>query len=163
MNKERQLKVQALLDGELADKEAGEVAAWVARDPEAAALLAELRHTNRVLSDSELAIKLPEAREFYWSKIEREIRKLATDSEPAPAIPFLVRLRRLLVPAAAVAALAVIATFVSLRSGTPGPALAPSQTQMTVADASAFTYQDFANGTTLVWVSYPAESEFAKK
>lgn len=163
MNQEQQLKVQSLLDGELTESESRQVAAWVAGDAEAAALLAELRLTRRMLSGSEPTPRLPEAREFYWSKIEREIRRLESVPRPTPAAPFLIRLRRLLVPFTVVAALAVIAAITSFRSGLLKSAPVRSQTQMTVADASAFTYQDFANGTTLVWVSYPAESEFAKK
>ena len=30
-----------------------------------------------------------------------------------------------------------------------------------LADAGAFTYRDYAAGTTLVWLSYPAENELA--
>lgn len=163
MNNEQQLKVQSLLDGELSESEAREVASWVAHDAEAAALMAELRHTRRILSDADSSTGFPESREFYWSKIEREIRRLESVPKSAPAVPLLLRLRRILVPVAAVAALAVVAVVASFRSGTLKSAPVRSQTEMTVADTSAFTYQDFANGTTLVWVSYPAESEFAKK
>ena len=163
MNEEQQLKVQSLLDGELTDSESRQVMAWVAGDAEASALLAELRLTREMLSASESTPRLPESREFFWSKIEREIRRLEADSNPTPAVPFLSRLRRLLVPFTVVAALAVIAVVTSFHTGLLKPAPVSSQTQMTIADASAFTYQDFANGTTLVWVTYPAESEFAKK
>ena len=47
MDYDAQLKLQAFLDGELPEAEASEVAKWLARDREAAALLEELRNTAR--------------------------------------------------------------------------------------------------------------------
>ena len=72
-NHDDQLKLQAHFDGELPEPEARAVANWLARDREAVALLAELRNTRKALKGFESDIKLPETREFYWSKIEREI------------------------------------------------------------------------------------------
>ena len=51
MTEEQQLKLQAFVDGELPEADAREVAAHVARDAEAADLLAELRHTRQALAD----------------------------------------------------------------------------------------------------------------
>ena len=34
-------------------------------------------------------------------------------------------------------------------------------TETALADPGAFTYRDYASGTTLVWLSYPAENELA--
>ena len=162
MTEEQQLKLQSFLDGELPDQEAREVAAWVARDADATALLGELRNTRRALANFEPALKLPESREFFWSKIERELQRLEPSSS-APSRPASLRmlLRRLLVPVAGVAVVLVV-VIGGLRSGMWKPSWRGSEAEMTVADASAFTYQDYANETTLVWISYPAESEFAK-
>jgi len=80
MNEEFQLKLQAYLDGELSKKETREVETWLASDKEAQLLLAELKTTNRALSIFEQELKLPESREFFWSKIQREIRVL--DAQP---------------------------------------------------------------------------------
>ena len=82
MDYKSQLKVQAWLDGELPEAEASEVTKWLARDREAAALQEELRNTRQALAGFEAGINLPESREFFWSKIEREIQRLET---PAPA------------------------------------------------------------------------------
>jgi anti-sigma factor RsiW len=156
MTEEQQLKLQAFLDGELPEPEAREVAALVARDREATDLLKELRHTRQALKESAQDVKLPESREFYWSKIQREIERL----EPAPAaagsVPFIARLRRFLVPAGAVAAAAIIAVVAGLQTGILHTAAGPD-TESDVADSGTFTYNDDANGTTLVWLSFPAE------
>ena len=116
MDFEKQLKLQAYLDGELPEGERRAVESSLAQDAEAVALLAELQHTNAALAVFEGEIKLPESREFFWSKIEREIRR----QEPAPqreAQPsWLSGWRRLFVPASAVAALVLL--LVSLKSKT---------------------------------------------
>jgi anti-sigma factor RsiW len=157
MTEAQQLKLQAFVDGELPEPEAREVASLIARDREATDLLNELRNTRQALKGHEAAVKLPESREFYWSKIQREIERL----EPAPAVkesvPVFALLRRFLVPAGAVAALALIAVVAVIQSGLLHTASVPDA-ESNIADSEAFTYQDDASGTTLVWLSYPAES-----
>src|SRR6266513_3336151 len=95
MKQELQLKLQAYLDGELPDGEAREAAGLLAQDAEARALLAELKKTRAALAGFETDIKLPESREFYWSKIEREIQRQSPIIEPERkfASPFVFFLR----------------------------------------------------------------------
>jgi Predicted transmembrane transcriptional regulator (anti-sigma factor) len=151
MNEEQQLKLQAFLDGELPEDEAREISAWIAQDEEATALSKELRNTRQALKNSVSPVRLPESREFYWSKIQREIER--SERVPVRAVqPSLFeRLRRMLIPAAGFALVA--AAGVMMFRGMPNGA----DSEMAVADSGAFTYRDYANGTTLVWVSYPAE------
>lgn len=161
MDYDAQLKIQAYLDGELPEEEARAVANQLALDREAVALLAELRQTRQSMARFEAGIRVPESREFYWSKIEREINRL----EPAPAAaapePSLwAHLRRLLVPVGATALLAV-AGVLALQFVRLGGVNGLGAT--TVADSGALTYRDYSSGTTLVWLSYPAENEFAAK
>jgi len=155
MDYDAQLKLQGYLDGELPESEAREVANWLAQDREAVALFAELRNTRQALVGLEVGVTLPESREFFWSKIEREIDR-QEQREPAPrSSPVFAAWRRFLIPAGAVSALAM-AALIGLFGGSQGPTH-----QMAVADPGAFTYHDFSAGTTLVWLSYPAENEFA--
>jgi anti-sigma factor RsiW len=157
MDHQEQLKLQAYLDGELPEPEAREVANWLARDQDAIALLAELRNTRKATAGFEDGIKLPETREFYWSKIEREIqRQEAPARETAPVMPLFARLRRLLVPAAGLALLALVG-IIAIQA--PAGRIGNSETAL--ADSGAFTYHDFNSGTTLVWLSYPADNELA--
>jgi anti-sigma factor RsiW len=159
MNYETQLKLQSLLDGELPESDAREVAAQVARDPEAAALLAELRHTREAVAGFESGIRLPESREFYWSKIQREIDRLQPRTAPkAPALSLWNYLRRLAVPATALA-LVAIAGFVASRGVQRGAA---GFTEISTSDTEALTYRDFSADTTLVWLSYPADNDVAE-
>ena len=114
MDYEKQLKLQAFLDEELSETEAREVASWLAQDQEAALLLGELRNTRQAVSRFESGIRLPESREFYWSKIKREIERLEPAAAPVQEkTSWLAAWRRFLVPASAVAAL-VIVTLVTI-------------------------------------------------
>ena len=81
MNEEQQLKLQAFLDGELPEREAREILAWTQRDGAAAALLAELKNTRQALVKSEPHLSVPESRDFFWSKIEREIQRAARPNQ----------------------------------------------------------------------------------
>lgn len=151
-----QLKLQAFLDGELPEAEARAVAEELARDPQGAALLAELRQTGQALAQYEPSLRLPESREFYWSKIQREIERQSTAQSPrSVSVPWRVRWLRFLAPATTVAALAVVALLV-LRFQSP------SDTQFAQTNPDAMTYRDYDAKATLIWLSYPAEKEFAQ-
>ena len=158
MTEEQQLKLQAFLDGELPEKDARHVAAWLAGDADATALLGELRNTRKALVDFEPELKLPESREFYWSKIKREIDRSGPVTAPVePASP-LSWVRRILLPLSAMAAI-VVAGIITLHQfyGTGRPV----QVNAILADAGAFTYRDESQGMTVVWLSYPAEKKLA--
>ena len=103
----------------------------------------------------------PESREFFWSKVQREIQRLETPApKPAPTPLF-----------------ALLAPVSGPRFGgrpavhrrewcSPGrlarsAARATAGIETALADSGAFTYRDYSAGTTLVWLSYPAENEVA--
>jgi anti-sigma factor RsiW len=88
MTNEQQLKLQAFLDGELPEREAREILAWTQRDSAAADLLAELKNTRAAMAKSEPHLSLPESREFFWSKIEREIQRSNRSQLPRRKFPF---------------------------------------------------------------------------
>jgi len=157
MTAEEQLRLQAFLDGELPEKEARAMASWMARDEEAAALFRELRNTRAALAGAESGIKVPASREFYWSRIEREIQRIEPSPAAAPAPGLWLRtwLRPLLIPAGALASLVLIGIAVSHLDFLRPPIRA--ETELASADSDTFTYHDDSSGTTLVWLNYPAE------
>ncbi len=158
INYEDQLKLQAYLDGELPEAEARQVDGWLARDPEAAGLLIELRQTRDTLAGVETECRLPESREFYWSKIQRQINlEQASGDRIAQPEPLLLRLRRLLVPLTGVA-LVVVAALISTR----GARHQVPAVETSLADSGAMIYHDFSAGATFVWLSYPADQEMAE-
>ncbi|HWI60177.1 MAG TPA: hypothetical protein VNZ22_23330, partial [Bacillota bacterium] len=148
------------LDGELPSAEARAMAERLARDSAAAALLTELRQTRQAVAEFEKTISLPESREFFWAKIQRDIQRQdarAGTSSASSRVPFRVRLRRLLMPATGLALLAIAALVAT--QGLPGGHRLGLGGETSVADSGAFTYHDDSAGTTLVWLSYPAEGE----
>ncbi len=161
MDYDAQLKLQAFLDGELPEGEASDVARWVARDHEAAAMLEELRHTREALAGFETGIQLPESREFFWSKVQREIQRRETPAPEPARTPFFALLRRFLVPASALA-LVFTATVMLIRPAGPAGGTAGTEIETALPDSGAFTYRDYSAGTTLVWLTYPADNEDAE-
>jgi len=162
MNQDLQLKLQAYLDGELAPGEAKAVTAWLAQDADARALLAELTQTRGALAGFESDIKVPESREFFWSKIARDIQRQERSVPVRPPASIASLLRRLMVPSGVMVALVIGILVIKPQSGLdrrPGVA----ETDTAQVDAGTFTFHDFASGTTLVWLSYPAENEFAQR
>jgi len=108
MKTEDQLRLQAYLDNEVSSSEARQIASWIARDPEAKALYDELQGTKALLNaENELPVTVPDSRDFYWSKIQREIER--AEREPARATatvrPWWIRI---MAPVAATAALALV-------------------------------------------------------
>jgi anti-sigma factor RsiW len=110
MNQEQELKIQSFLDGELAGREAREVEQWLATDAQAQALLNELKMTRSFVASNQPELKLPETREFYWSKIQRQI-EAAEPAEAAARTPFWLAWRRYFAPLGAVAVVAMLAVF----------------------------------------------------
>jgi anti-sigma factor RsiW len=155
MTEEQQLKIQSFLDGELPEAEAREMASWIARDADAKAMHAELKNTRKAIKASEVNVQLPESREFFWSKIQRDIERLEPARESKPHFSIFDSLRRLLVPVSALAVV-VISGFMAYNQLSPEH---PTEAEMAMADSSAFTYHDYSAGTTLVWLPFPAEND----
>src|SRR5258708_2188103 len=120
MTEEQQLRVQAFLDGELPEKDTREVAAWLARDADATALAGELRNTRKALAGFEPELKVPESREFYWSKIKREIERSSPAKAPVESISLFTWLRRVLMPLGAAAVLALVGVITIHQFGSAG-------------------------------------------
>lgn len=157
MNEELHIKLQAFLDGELPEAEARAIGSLIASDADAAALHRELKHTRAALAGFEKRIVVPETREFYWSKIQREIQRLEVPASERPQHSLFSFWRRALAVGGGVAAL-VIALLVAT---TFGHRAAP-ELDVALADGDAFTYRNYESGATLVWLSYPAENGLAE-
>ena len=66
----------------------------------------------------------------------------------------------MLIPACAVAAV-VIAGIMLTRLPGPAGRTAGADTETALAEGGALTYRDDSAGTTLVWLSYPADNDVA--
>ncbi len=145
------LKLQAGLDGELPPDEAREIALLVQKDADAAALQKELRMIREVLVANEPACAVPETREFYWSKIAREIEKTtpAPASEGQPSIWAL--LARWFVPAGAAALL--IATVLTIGKYNTKRTALLHEFSTPLEETSVVEFQDPKTGVTVVWLA----------
>ena len=166
MNFDSQLNLQAYLDGELSPREARRVESWLAEDQQARLLVAELQNTKAAISSHESEIKLPETREFYWHKIESEIlRQSQTRSETGAPLVF-ASWRKFLIPAAAIAALVVLALIVANPYRHSASNLVQNiarhfhEYESPSEDTRGFTFRDQATGTTVVWITYADDEGF---
>jgi len=119
MNAERELELQAYVDGELSAWRASRVRRQIAADPEAQRLVAELAMTKSFLAGNETERPLAENGEFYWSRIRQGILR-ADQAEEVSGGVTVVPWRRIFAPLAGVA-LALLLAIVGFNwnSSTP--------------------------------------------
>jgi len=70
---EIELKIQALVDGELTESEAEQMRECMDNDVRLQILYAQLIQTKDLISKYEMPRVLPESGDFYWAKIAQEI------------------------------------------------------------------------------------------
>lgn len=154
------LRVQAFVDGELPEAHQSEIASLIARDADVAAMVKELKQTRQALAGYEEALDVPESAGFYWSRIRQAIERLP-QPEPvveSPRVSFVGLLARWLVPLGAAAAVGVLA-MVWVQRGEAGG----DQVEWTALsdDVAAFTYRDYEEGMTLMWLTYAGDNAVA--
>ena len=150
MNQELALKYQAFVDGELSESEARRVAQVLEGDADARALVAELRNSKAMLSGNEPEVTLPESREFYWGKIQRQIECL--EREPVAAGPrwlaVLAGWRRFVAPLAGVAVITFLG-MVAVRFYNPEPVDYLAEIENLSEESTAYSFR--AGNMFVVW------------
>ncbi len=150
------LKLQAQLDGELAPDEARDVVALLQRDAEARALFDELKGTRRLLATHQPELQLPESREFYWSKIRREIERAEREPEPRPRPAWSVgHWLRLALPACAALLFAALLLhrFVFAPHSSSALFAVGDEIETPLEEQESFTFRSESAHLTVVWVS----------
>lgn len=153
MKVEDGIKLQAQLDGELTGREAQEIAALIENDAEARALFAELQQTRSMLTANEPQFRMPESREFYWSKIEREITRLEAAPATAQAPAWLLFFRRNLAAISGTAVAAALVMFVAVQMNLAGDLF--EEIDNPLDDTSSFSFRSESQQMTLVWIANP--------
>ena len=162
MTEDAQLKLMAYVDGKLPTEEVAEIESLIKADQEAADLVSELRWAQEAITGNELELKVPETREFYWSKIskaiefeEKQAERAATPSENQKWW------NKILLPFAGLAAVALVFTFANPQSGTfvddPGMG-GPLESGVTLDE-----YYDEQEQTSMIWVTTDSEEEQKKR
>jgi anti-sigma factor RsiW len=146
-NHDSELKLQTYLDGELSAREAAEVKALLERDADGQALLAELRNTKAALAEGEAELKLPESREFFWSKVQRQIEQQEKAVVAVPGISWVAWVRHHLVSVGGAVALTCVLGAMLL-SGNNSPL---AEVDTASDDMGAYTFRDQQAKMTVVW------------
>ncbi len=151
MKPDWELKLQAYLDGELSERQARRVAAWLANDTQAQQLAAELRHTKTLLGENLPEAHLPESREFYWSKIERAIQRAEASPERAAFNPW--RLwQRYVAPLAGLALVAFLAVAVVNHSTGPDLGGSLAEVENLSEHVGSFSFRSQSENMFVVWL-----------
>ncbi|MBM3832751.1 MAG: hypothetical protein FJ403_05655 [Verrucomicrobia bacterium] len=153
MNQEKLLKLQAYLDKKLPPAESAQVARWISEDEQARAVLEELTATKSLLAGNELEVKLPEGRQFYWSKIQREIARLETETAAQSSSMWHSWWARLAAPLAGAAVAIAAIIFITKPQFDSGAVRAFLQEIETpIEEASAISFHSQEAGMTVVWI-----------
>ena len=142
-----ELKLQALVDGELDAREVREVEALLAQDAQSAALMQELKWAKGALVGNDAEVALPETREFFWSKVERAIaieEKQAAVAAPAERAWWL----KLLYPATGLAAMVAVMFVVSGGRSTDG-----ADSESVPEDVNAVSFRSESEQMSVVYVA----------
>jgi len=157
MNVEVGIQLQAYLDGELTGREAQQVTALIESDADARALFNELQQTHSLLKANEPEFRLPESREFFWSKIEREIDR--AEAVPAETTPgWVLFLRRHLAAVGGATVVAALVLFAGLQMNVISPSLL-EEIDNPLDDVGTFSFRSESQKMTLVWISNPFASD----
>jgi hypothetical protein len=143
-----ELELQAWLDGELSALKARRIEPKIVGDEEASGLIHELKAVKTALAGNELPRHLPETREFYWSKIERQIQR-ETSRQLEVHVPRRAAWRRCLAPLTGFGALACLGLLALQPFASP----ALDETSSTGEGMEAITFHDQAAGMTVVWLT----------
>jgi anti-sigma factor RsiW len=166
MKNDTQLKLQAYLDNELSPGEARKVADLISADNYARELYAELKQTKEILKpENEPLARVQDSRDFYWSKIRRDIESAETAQAAEASAPLQGSKARwwfkLILPVAgAVGLFAILMSVVQppTRTATASNTISPISTPMhevedLAPDVSSITFRSEAEGVTVVWVT----------
>jgi hypothetical protein len=149
-----ELKLQAYLDGELPTAELAALEELLSSHTELRLLLEELRLTSIALKGNEQDLKVPETRDFYWSKIARQIetgsRRQETVYQSVSGNLWVSWIRRHLLGLTGTG----FAFCLALLIMTPSKQVAMKESEMELAsdDMASYTYNDQQEQVKMVWL-----------
>jgi hypothetical protein len=114
----------------------------------------ELQTTRDLVRGNELELKLTESREFYWSKIAREINRNERAQTASDRPRDVSWLRRWVLTLGGVAALTVLLAIALQVPSSSWPAFRETpEIETTVDDTSMNSFRSESEGISVVWVS----------
>lgn len=151
MNDEHKFKLQAHLDGELSKGESREVANLLNTSADAKAFFTELQFVKNALHGNEPEIKLPESREFYWSKIQKQIERQSQKPASAPLFSWWKPIYARFAGGFAAMCALLLVTFISFNGNQP-VAYYPAEIEGNGEDMGSITYHSDTERMTVVYL-----------
>ena len=155
---ETELKVQALVDGELTGREAEDLRARIETDDGLRELHARLTAVRGLMAGAELPRTLPESGDFHWNKIaqsiEREDREAKRLARPAPGVNWLLRW---VTPLAGVGCILLLLTLLSRHNDPPAlDILLGSDYELELSDdeIDVMTFNTEDDAMSIVWLDH---------
>ena len=153
---EIELKVQALVDGELTGSEAEALRQRINDDAGLQQLHVSLPQMRGLIADSELPRPLPESGDFYWNKIAETIEhEKCAGERPSPPTPASRWLLRWLSPLVGVSALVLLFTLQQPTAPDLGSTLiSDHELEMSDDEIDVMTYNSDDDSMSIVWLDY---------
>lgn len=151
MNDETKIKVQAYLDGELSGRDATEVSELLNQDAGAKAFFAELQFVKTALRGNELEIKMPESREFFWSKIRRDIERNEKAAETKSVFSWWKPVYVRFATGFAMLCALLMVSFIAFNNGTPAK-FTTGEVEGNGEEMGVITYHSDADRMTVVYL-----------
>ena len=153
---EIELKVQALVDGELTGREAKALQQRINDDAKLQQLHARLTQMRRLIANSELPRPLPESGDFYWNKIAETIEHEKRAGErPTPPTPASRWLLRWLTPLVGVSAVVLLLTLQQPTAPDLGIMLSGDhELELSSDEIDVMTYNTDDDSMSIVWLDY---------
>ena len=167
MKEEIELKLLAYADGELPAAEIAEIESLLIESPAAADLLAELRWSHSAILEADSDLKVPENREFYWSKVSRSIEAAERNAEQGTTrAPVVSWWRQAFAPLAGLAAVALVLSINLDQPATEGQEgvaapLTVVAPEPVWEDASVYEFYDEKEKMSVIWVTTDGSVELA--
>ena len=153
---ETELRVQALVDGEITGREAEELRACIEGDDALRELHARLTAVRGLMAGAELQRTLPESGDFHWSQIskaiEHEERQAKHLARPASGTNWLLRW---VLPLAGVACLMLLLTLQQTTRPDLGISLGSDhELELSIDDLDVMTFNTMDDTMSVVWLDY---------
>ena len=153
---EIQLKIQALVDGELTGREAEELLGRLETDAGLKEIYKRLTAVRELMAGAELPRTLPESGDFHWSQISKAIefdeRQANHMARPASGANWLLRW---VFPIAGIACLMLLLTLQQTENLNLGISLGSNhELELSIDDLDVMTFNTGDDDMSVVWLDY---------
>ena len=152
---EIELKIQALVDGELTEFEAGKLRDRIKNDIRLQILHERLMQMKNLISKHEMPRVLPESSDFYWSKIAQEIEAGGSAAQSSAQSLGMKWVFRRLAPLLGIASVALLITLQGPNLPDLGIVLDHNHELELLADEiDVMTFNSADDSMSVVWIDY---------